>query len=123
MSAPTFDKDPPVLPADLKPGGVLLLTSHGISKIGRRLGRDGWGEYWRITTQSAEKLFAETFEGADIQIGSYGNVLTSCCCLHGIVSEEIAPPDLDYNDPDYEIIVTVRAKKSALRSSSLSADE
>ena len=43
----------------LKPGGVLLLTSHGISKIGRRLGRDGWGEYWRITTQSAERLFGE----------------------------------------------------------------
>jgi SAM-dependent methyltransferase len=96
----------------LKPGGVLLLTSHGISKVGRRLGRDAWGEYWRITTQSAEKLFADTFQGADVQIGSYGNVLTSCCCLHGIVSEEIAPEDLDYNDPNFEVIVTVRAKKS-----------
>ena len=95
----------------LKPGGVLLLTSHGISKVGRRLGRDGWGEYWRITTQSAEKLFEDTFPGADVQVGSYGNVLTACCCLHGIVSEEIAPADLDTNDPDYEVIVTVRARK------------
>jgi SAM-dependent methyltransferase len=102
----------------LKPGGVLLLTSHGISKIGRRLGRDGWGEYWRITTQSAERLFGETFPGAEISVGSYGNVLTSCCCLHGIVSEEIAPADLDYNDPDFEVIVTVRAKKAAREASS-----
>src|SRR5438876_593312 len=26
VSAPTFDKDPPVLPADLKPGGVLIFS-------------------------------------------------------------------------------------------------
>ncbi len=101
----------------LKPGGVLLLTSHGISKIGRRLGRDDWGEYWRITTQSAHRLFAETFPGAEIQVGSYGNVLAGCCCLHGIVSEEIAPEDLDANDPDFEVIVTVRARKAGADSS------
>jgi SAM-dependent methyltransferase len=97
----------------LKPGGVLLLTSHGISRIGRRLGRDAWGEYWRLTTQSAERLFAETFAGAEVHVGSYGNVLASCCTLHGIVADEIAPADLDYCDPDYEVIVTVRAKKGA----------
>ena len=96
----------------LKPGGVLLLTSHGISRIGRRLGRDGWGEYWRITTQSAEQLLADTFPGATTQVGSYGNVLTSCCCLHGIASEEIAQAELDYHDPDYELIVTMRAQKA-----------
>ena len=96
----------------LKPGGVLLLTSHGISRIGRRLGRDGWGEYWRITTQSAEQLLADTFPGAITHVGSYGNVLTSCCCLHGIVSEEIAQAELDYHDPDYEVIVTMRAQKA-----------
>ena len=96
----------------LTPGGVLLLTSHGTSKIGRRLGRDGWGEYWRITTQSAERLFAETFPGATVEVGSYGNVLTACCCLHGIVSEELAPDQLDHHDPDFEVIVTVRARKA-----------
>ena len=40
-----------------------------------------------------------------------GNVLTACCSLHGIVAEEIARENLDYNDPDFEVIVTVRAKK------------
>src|SRR5438128_2278954 len=80
--------------------------------IGRRLGRDGWGEYWRITTQSAERLFADTFAGAEIQVGSYGNVLAACCCLHGIVSEEVAPADLDYHDRDFEVVVTVRARKA-----------
>lgn len=97
----------------LKPGGVLLLTSHGISKIGRRLGRDGWGEYWRLTTQSAEQLFADTFPGAEVEVGSYGNVLTACCCLHGLTSEEVSQAELDVNDPDFEVIVTVRARKAA----------
>jgi SAM-dependent methyltransferase len=95
----------------LKPGGVLLLTSHGISKIGRRLGRDAWGEYWHITTQSAEKLFAETFPNTEIRVGTYGNVLTAMCALHGLASEEISAKELDYTDPDFEVIVTVRAVK------------
>ena len=96
----------------LKPGGILLLTSHGISKVGRRLGRDDWGEYWRITTQSADRLFAETFAQGRIEVGSYGNVLAAICALHGLASEELSPGELDHVDPDYEVIVTVRAVKA-----------
>lgn len=96
----------------LKPGGVLLLTSHGISKIGRRLGRDDWGEYWHITSQSADRLFEETFPGADVKVSTYGNVLAACCALHGIVAEEVGKEELDFLDPDYEVVVTVRAVKS-----------
>jgi SAM-dependent methyltransferase len=95
----------------LKPGGVLLLTSHGISKIGRRLGRDPWGEYWRITAQSAEKLFEETFPGAQVAVTTYGNVLAAICALHGVVSEEIGKQELDFIDADFEVIVGVRALK------------
>ena len=95
----------------LKPGGVLLLTSHGISKIGRRLGRDDWGEYWHITTQSAQRLIEESFPGGEITVGSYGNVLTAMCALHGIVADEIGQEELNYLDPDFEVIVTVRAVK------------
>ena len=95
----------------LKPGGVLLLTSHGNSKIGRRLGRDGWGEYWHLTTQSAERLFNETFPGCQISVGSYGNVLSAMCALHGVVSEEIDKKELDFIDPDFEVIVTAKVVK------------
>lgn len=97
----------------LKPGGVLLLTSHGISKIGRRLGRDPWGEYWRITAQSAERLFADTFPGAHVDVSTYGNALTAICALHGVVSEEVSQAELDFNDPDFEVIVAVRAVKAS----------
>jgi len=96
----------------LKPQGVLLLTSHGISKIGRRLGRDDWGEYWRITTQSADRLFEECFPGARVTVQSHGNVLTACCALHGLTVEELSSEELDAQDPDFEVIVSVRAQKA-----------
>jgi SAM-dependent methyltransferase len=95
----------------LKPGGVILLTSHGISKIGRRLGRDDWGEYWHLTTQSAEALFQETFPGAQIQVGCYGNVLSAVSALHGLSTDELTSQELDHRDPDFEVLVTVRAEK------------
>ena len=96
----------------LKPGGVLLLTTHGISKIGRRLGRDEWGEYWHFTTQSAEALFAELWPGASVAVSSSGNVLSAICSLHGLAAGELTEAELDHRDPDFEVIVTVRAQKA-----------
>ncbi len=95
----------------LRPGGVLLLTTHGISKIARRLGRDDWGEYWRFTTQSAEALFAETFPGAAVEVTPWGNVLAATAYLYGLAAEELALEELDSTDPDFEVIVSVRARK------------
>ena len=65
----------------LRPGGELLMTSSGVSKIARRLGRDDWGEYWRFTTQGAEAMFAETFPGAEVKVQSWGNVLSATAYL------------------------------------------
>lgn len=96
------------LHAMLKPRGVLLLTSHGTSKVGRHLDRDGWGEYWHITGQAATSLFAENFDG-DATVQGYGNVLTACSALHGLASEELTREELDYADRDFEVIVGVRA--------------
>jgi SAM-dependent methyltransferase len=45
----------------LKPGGVLLVTSHGMTKIGRREAVDDWGEYWHLTTQGARRILGEVF--------------------------------------------------------------
>ena len=42
---------------------------------------------------------------------SYGNVLTAMCELHGLAAEELSPEELDHVDPDFEVIVTVRAVK------------
>jgi len=97
----------------LKPGGVLLVTSHGISKIGRREGIDPWGEYWRLTAQSANRLFQEFFPSTNIKIEVYGNVLSAIASLHGLAVEELNQNELDYSDPDYEVLITIRAVKPA----------
>ncbi len=46
----------------LKPGGVLLSTVAGISQISR-YDMDRWGDYWRFTTASVQKLFEPVFGG------------------------------------------------------------
>lgn len=95
----------------LKPRGVLLVTSHGISKIGRREGIDAWGEYWHFTAQSVRRLFEEVFPAANIRVKTYGNVLAAIALLHGLAAEELRKEELNYIDPDYEVLITVRAAK------------
>jgi SAM-dependent methyltransferase len=95
----------------LRPDGVLLLTTHGISKIGRREGIDPWGEYWHFTTQSLKRLFQEFFPAENVTVKSYGNVLSTIAFLHGLAVEELSTEELDHHDPDYELLITVRAVK------------
>jgi SAM-dependent methyltransferase len=95
----------------LKPGGTLLLTTSGISKIARRLGKDDWGEYWHLTTQSSATVINETFPGSSVEITSYGNVLSAMCYLHGLAADELPQNKLDYLDPDFEVIVTAKVVK------------
>lgn len=97
----------------LKPGGVVLATSHGITKVARREGVDDWGEYWHFTTQSSRKLFGDIFDRENIDVTSYGNILTTIASLHGLSASEVDPVELEHNDPDYELLVMVRAVKPA----------
>jgi SAM-dependent methyltransferase len=93
----------------LAPGGVLLTTSSGISRICRREGVDAWGEYWRFTTQSSRHLFGRVFLPANVRAVAYGNVLAAVAFLHGLATEELTREELDYQDPDFELVVAVRA--------------
>jgi len=97
----------------LKPGGVVLATSHGMSRVARREGVDDWGEYWHFTSQSTRRLFADVFGKPQVQVSTYGNVMSACANLHGLGWSEISREALDYNDPNYEIIVCARAEKAA----------
>ncbi|MDT7947006.1 MAG: methyltransferase domain-containing protein [Thermoflexus sp.] len=94
----------------LKPGGVLLATFPGISQI-NRYDMDRWGDYWRFTTLSARRLFEEVFPPGNVTVRAYGNVLAAVAFLHGLSAEELRREELDYHDPDYELIITVRAVK------------
>ena len=96
----------------LKPGGVLLATCHGISQISR-YDMDYWGEYWRFTTLSTRLLFEEVFPVENIEVRAHGNVLAAIAYLHGLAAEELTKQELDYHDPDFELIITVKAVKPA----------
>jgi len=96
--------------AALKPGGVLLATFPGISQISR-YDMDRWGDYWRFTDASARRLFGNVFCVENISVETHGNVLVACAFLQGLATEELKPVELDYHDPDYQVVITVRAVK------------
>lgn len=94
----------------LKPGGVLLATVAGISQISR-YDMDRWGDYWRFTTASAKKLFEPVFKGG-VEIESYGNVLAATAFLQGVAVEDLPSRSLlDENDIDYQMLITIVARK------------
>jgi SAM-dependent methyltransferase len=96
--------------AALKPGGVLLATLAGISQISR-YDMERWGDYWRFTTLSARLLFEEVFPAANVSVEAYGNVLSAIAFLHGLAAEELGREELDHRDPNYEVLIALRAVK------------
>jgi SAM-dependent methyltransferase len=95
----------------LKPGGVLLVTTHGISRIARREHIDPWGEYWHFTSQALRRLFDANFPTARVEIFTYGNVLTAAASLHGLAAEDLTERELNFCDPNFEVIIAVRARR------------
>jgi len=94
----------------LKPGGVVLASFSGIAQLSS-YDMARWGEYWRFTSLSARRLFEEIFPRENIEVKSYGNVLTAIAFLHGLAAEELSREELDYHDPNYEVVITLRAVK------------
>lgn len=90
----------------LKPGGIVLVTLPGIAKICRDA-----DDYWHFTGFSARRLFEEQFGKEKIQVQAKGNVLTAAAFLYGMAAEELSAAELDHEDPDYQVCITVRAVK------------
>lgn len=95
----------------LKPGGVVLATVPGISQISR-YDMDRWGDYWRFTTRSLQRIFKEVFPDGDVTVASYGNVLAASAFLQGLAAGELKQEELDHYDRDYEMVITARARRS-----------
>ncbi len=96
----------------LRSGGTLLGTFSGISQISR-YDMDRWGDYWRFTTASVERLASEAFPGGQVEVSSYGNLLAAKALLEGLSVEDVSDVRiLDHHDPDYPVIIAVRARKA-----------
>ena len=95
----------------LAPGGVLLATVPGISQISREDMRD-WGDWWRFTAKSAARLFGEVYGDEHVEVRQHGNVHTAAAFLYGLSAEDLEPDALGAVDPDFHLLMTVRAVRT-----------
>lgn len=91
----------------LKPGGTLLATFPGISQLSADEWAGTW--YWAMTPLAAERLFSDAFGASNVDVAHHGNVLTSMAFLRGMAAHELRRTELDAPDPQYPMLVTVRA--------------
>jgi SAM-dependent methyltransferase len=94
----------------LAPGGVLLATVPGITKISPPEDEE-YGEWWHFTARSAQRLAEEAFGTGNVEVRSYGNVLSAAGFLYGLAASDLAAEELAARDRLYEVIVGVRAVK------------
>ena len=94
----------------LRPGGTVLVTAPGIQRMDRK-GLEADGEYWRFTSLALLRLFTEVFPAARVQAQAFGNVLAAVAFLHGFAVEDLRQEDLEYYDPDFQVLIALRAVK------------
>jgi SAM-dependent methyltransferase len=94
----------------LAPGGVLLATVPGLTKISAL--EDGqFGEWWHYTGRSARRLAEEAFGAGNVEVSTYGNVLTASGFLYGLAASDLDEAELAAHDPLYEVVIGLRAAK------------
>ena len=96
----------------LKPGGVLLATVPGITKISPPEDEE-FGEWWHYTARSANRLAEEAFGAGNAEACSFGNVLSATSFLYGLAASDLRPEELAAHDRLYEVIIGMRAVKRA----------
>lgn len=94
----------------LKSKGVALVTVSGIVQISR-YDMDRWGHYWSFTTASLRKLFEECDDVESVEIKAYGNAKSAVYGLYGLAVEDMNIEDLEYQDDDYQQMITAVVKK------------
>jgi SAM-dependent methyltransferase len=96
----------------LAPGGVLLATVPGITRISPPEDEQ-YGEWWHFTARSAQRRAEEAFGEGAVEVEAFGNVLTASAFLYGLAASDLRPDELQARDPLYEVIVGLRAVKTA----------
>ncbi|WLD94939.1 methyltransferase domain-containing protein [Alkalihalobacillus sp. AL-G] len=94
----------------LKPGGSLIVTVPGLSQSCRT---KEYGDYWRFTSMSFERLLSETSSVENVDMNSYGNLATAQAFLDGRAAHEIPRGYFTYKDPQYELVMAAVVTKSS----------
>jgi hypothetical protein len=93
-------------------GGVLLATLPGITRVARD-STGAWEDHWRLTSVAARKVFTGIFGPQSVEVESYGNPLAAVASLMGLAAQDLKPSELEARDSDFEVVVGVRAVKTA----------
>jgi SAM-dependent methyltransferase len=96
----------------LKPGGVLLATMPGISKVYHD-DDDVWADYWHLTPRSVEWLAQRAFGPAGFTVQTRGNAASATAFIQGLAAEELTAAQLDTIDLDFPVSIGLRAIKTA----------
>ena len=91
--------------------GVLLASVAGLVPISR-FDYDRWGDYWRFNDMSIRHVFEEYFE--EVEVVSYGNAPLAAAFIMGLSQEEVPSSLFEHHDPDYQILIGVKAAKPKL---------
>jgi len=95
----------------LKPGGVVLATVPAISRIDVRAGVDA--DFWRFTQAGVQYLFEQAFNKENITVVPCGNHYAGLLFWSGAGLPEANKRKLDAHDPQFPVLVTIRATKHA----------
>lgn len=95
----------------LKENGVVLVTLAGLAPVSR-YDAERWGDYWRFSDMSAKKLFEKHFESG-VDITCFGNLISATGILHGLSAEELRRDEMAHTDPDYQVLIGVKATNLA----------
>jgi hypothetical protein len=60
---------------------------------------------------SAHALFAAAFGADRVEVAAHGNVRAATAFLYGLAAEELEPRELEHDDPEYEVLITIRATR------------
>lgn len=93
--------------------GVCFVTVAGVVSISR-FDYDRWGDYWRFNDMSIRKIFEEYFE--HVEVRPYGNAPLAAAFVMGLSQEDVPPRLFEHNDPDYQILISVKAWSPKKRS-------
>ena len=93
----------------LVPGGVLLATVPTTSRVVSP-GPEGV-DYWRFTPSACTALFGSAFGPDNVVVEPHGNLSASVAFLHGLAAEELPKAMLDVYDPNFPLVVGIRAVK------------
>jgi glycosyltransferase involved in cell wall biosynthesis len=88
----------------LKPDGLLIATLPGIAPV------ETDADFWRFTASSAERLFGQK-TWAELDVRGYGNVLAATAAIQGLCAQDLTDAELDTYDPDYQVVIGVRAHR------------